>query len=180
MAGATELLLDLPTPDMNKVHQFFYYLYEEFYSVAEMESTTKVGSEHSWRAVLQRIEYRTVRIPGFEHRHFTQKRQDFYLSPLFDMYRHHEIASRKQASQKKAPTQTQPASGKSEHSAIEAAETFSSAARTSASIPRNSGVKSNYAAKRKKLRRNPHAFFKDAKIPALRPFRFLFPVGARN
>ena len=89
-----ELLTALPQPDIEKIIRFYYYLCEEFYSFAKMEAGARRLNEQSMRAVLKHIQYRTVRIPGFEARHFKTEKFDPYYSPLFDIYRHHAIVSR--------------------------------------------------------------------------------------
>lgn len=168
---AAAFLKNLPEVDVRRIEQFYYYLNEEFYSFAKMEADTKPYSEHSLRAILKKIDYQLVRIPGCEPKRWETNAFDPYFSPLFDVYRLHEISARKAT---KAPA-PKPASAKPIASAPKPAPA------KPVSLPKpaltNSAQKTAEeakAAKSAKLRRDPHAFFRDAHNPLVRPLRHLF------
>jgi len=137
------------TPDGEKIQRFYYWLNEVFYSFAKMEAHTKSGSNLSLRSDLKKITYSIVRIPGHPEKRFDASTFNPHLSTLFDVYRHHSITKRRS---KKVAVHVPKAPIK-------------------APIAKQTGTKGS---KYRKLRRNPRAFFEDAKWPPLRMVSLLF------
>lgn len=137
------------TPNREKVQRFHYWLNEVFYSFAKMEASTKAGSKLSLRSDLKKITYSIVRIPGQPEKRFGTSTFNPYLSTLFDVYRHSAIAMRN----------SEKGAGHIPKAPI------------TAPISKPIGTRGS---KYHKLRRNPRAFFEDAKWPPLRMAKFLF------
>lgn len=147
--------------DYDCVLRFIHYLRFEFYSFGEQ--------------VQRRVRYEdgspitaTTDIKYYEVRGFTRKpvilRMKFNsipkTSPIFDRYDLESLGFK--STLRSAPTQkpvSQPSEAKPARPPVQ---------KTSIEIK---------AAKSAKLRRNPYAFFKDAKNPLLRPLRHLFRQG---
>ncbi|MGH6761361.1 MAG: glycosyltransferase [Phyllobacterium sp.] len=164
VGSALSLLRNLPKVDNEKTIAFYYYLSHEFYSFAEIESTTAKQTNLSMRTKMSEIKYQIIRIPGFTEKTYQKNSFDIYPSVLFDTYRLHAINSR--TSSKKAPAPIAKKATKT--SPKDAAPQIPKAPVAAKSTPEKKGTKIA------KLRRNPYAFFHDSKSPLARPIRHFF------
>lgn len=84
-------------PDRELMLRFYSYLINDFYSFADWTGSVAKASSTSNKFILERISYRTVRIPGREARTFAGGTDiDLKRSVLFDRYRFCENATKRQ------------------------------------------------------------------------------------
>ncbi len=136
------------TVDMEEVYRFIHFLKNRFYSFGVSRNKMRKESDGSLRNITTGIDFYAIRIPDMHPVLYASqcRPQLSTAAPLFERFRL-DLVQRKQAA--------------------------SVLAKSAPQVMKDS--RTTRAAKWHKLRRDPHAFFRDAKQPALRAVRFLFP-----
>lgn len=143
-------LSDPFTVDMEDVYRFIHFLKNRFYSFGVSRNKMRKESDGSLRNITTGIDFYETRIPGRPPVVYAPQGRPQLASaaPLFERFRL-DLVQRKLA-KLAAPASVKP------------------------SPPVVKDPISKRAAKWRKFRCDPHAFFRDAKQPALRALRFLF------
>lgn len=96
-------LQDLAPVDHEKMLRFYAYLTQKAWSFADWSGRT-VKTQSSFKFVLEKLTYETLRIPGLPERQFTSKSVELRRSVLFDRYRHQDYVSRQKTPSAPAST----------------------------------------------------------------------------
>ncbi len=143
-------LRELFRVDMEDVYRFIHFLKNSFYSFGVSRNKMRKESDGSLRNITTGIDFYEIRIPSRPPVLYAPqgRPQLATAAPLFERFRL-DLVQRKLAK-------------------------LAASASVKRSPPVVKDPKSKRAAKWRKLRLDPHAFFRDAKQPALRALRFLF------
>lgn len=158
-------LPSIPRVDRDKVKRFYNFLLNEFYSFADWTYVDRKRGNGSVQRVLDSIKFSTIAIPGVGKYAIERPQVALRRSTLFDVYRHFDVQKRRSRRQKPAPRPKPVANAPKPQPAK--------------STPVAANSKHNgsaYKSKVRKLKRDPHAFFRDSKFFAFRPVKHLFPA----
>ncbi|PPE69730.1 glycosyltransferase [Caldimonas thermodepolymerans] len=134
------------TVDMERVYQFIHYLRNDFYSFGRPSTKIRQEKDGSLRNITTGIDFYEIRIPGM-HPVIYQRPEERRISTGSPLFERFRLDLEQEGNREKI------------------------AVRETAVTRR----KDKWAAKLRKLFRDPHAFFGDSRVQFLRPLRFAFP-----
>ncbi|WP_019953553.1 glycosyltransferase [Yoonia vestfoldensis] len=150
--------------DRESVLRFIHYLTKDFYSFGVARTAPRIEADGSRRVATREIDFYSLRVPGQVR--LTYKKEIWphipLTAPLFERYKLDIV--QKNNARKAAPVSTP------SHPAPEPRPQQTPSAEFAAVLPKQD----RRIAKLAKLRRSPHAFFRDAKNPALRQLSHVF------
>jgi hypothetical protein len=145
-------LIELWAVDREKLLRFFFHLIENVYSFATVKTTVRRDTKGITKTILEEIGYSSIKFPARDRIYTIAPNFDLGRSLLFEPYSYSSWLKRSSAKSSKG---------------LKSAPTKS----VSKPAPAKPGPRTAKAAK---LRRNPHAFFRDARNPLLRRLKFFF------
>lgn len=134
--------------DMTRVHKFMSYLIERFYSFGTPRTHLRKELDGSWRSITTEIDFYKLRLPHVGELSYEREErgQLSKSAPIFERFRLDLVQKRKS----------------------------SASPRDTGSIIRPTNQAGRSRDKLRKLWRNPHAFFRDSRVPLFRHLSVLF------
>lgn len=151
------------TVDMVRMRRFLHYLTQEFYSFGISRTFQRAEADGSLRTVTTAIDFYQLRLPGFAP--VCYEREVWETVPLsapllerykMDLHQERSASTGRDTVVKAAPSQDL------------------DPLPTNCRVLATRSAQEKRQAKRRKLRNDPHAFFRDAKLPLIRPIQHLF------